>query len=184
MKRPSNKGRVSKPLSVKLPPVAPRPPARLQLPYKTLRDRFVNFLRFTERALPIVLIMLVATWALFGSDQGKDLLRSAVGDGGQIFKIMMTVLVVCVIGGTCIVYLLRFGAATDPTAPDIDRDHASLAVGWLLIAAALVLIFLFGASLFDDPIRNAESSKTFAFLLVVLFIVTIVVVLVLLIVIP
>src|SRR5262245_2677397 len=108
MKKTSNKGRVGGMLSVKLPP------RRLQR--KTLRDWCVDFLRFTERALPIVLIMLVATWALFGSDQGKDILRSAVGDHGQISKITMTLLVVCLIGGTCTVYLLRFGAATDHPA--------------------------------------------------------------------
>src|SRR4051794_27474941 len=91
---------------VRMPRVIARRAAKP--PKRTAWHRFVDFLRCAEHAFPAILVVFIAIWALFGSDQGKDILRAAAGNFWLTFKLATAITVVAIAGGTCIVFLARF----------------------------------------------------------------------------
>lgn len=133
-----NRGRVN--LAVRMPRVVARLDS--EPPKRTAWHRFVDFLRCAERALPAVLVVLIAIWALFGSDQGKDILRAAAGNFWLTFKLATAVTVIAIVGATCIVFLASLGADLSGEQREAGRGIATLGVSWLLAIAWFVLFWV------------------------------------------
>jgi hypothetical protein len=96
--------------------------------------------RHLERAMPALVVVAIAAYALLSTGQGKDILRASVGDPGLTARLGFAALILSIVGGTCIGFVAQFDR--ESPADEIGGIGFLLSMGlaglsWLIMSFGL-----------------------------------------------